>query len=350
MNRESSFRIESPSGLDGRTPNARRPVRLFGREYPVIGQKQVRRRTYLLLERLSSHRKRYLAFDTFGGPKGRAVALMVLPRSPSSRQHLGVLQRVSESSGSFATILDYESTREHSLVVLQWIRGPSLRRYLSDMKSGATPRISPVVAFQRIRMLAHALRMFHNRQQLVHGDIKPENLIVAPDSGRLVLIDFGSGWAVEHACRRDPGDGISPAYAAPELQCGAASPDFRADIFSVSAILYELLTIQLPYDNLGGKAGRPALVKQMRRFLDRPSQHSPFREQLPSVIWQGIDRVVMRGLALDPEERYPTPEAWLNELDAVDLDIKRPQTLSPLNAHLTRLVAWVAATFQRVRT
>lgn len=192
-------------------------------------------------------------------------------------------------------------------------------------------------------MLAHGLRTFHNRQQLIHADIKPDNLIVATDSGRFVLIDFGSAWAVEHTCRRDPGNGSTPTYGAPELQCDGAPADFRADIFSVSTIFYELLTLRPPYDGLGGKAGLPAFVGQMRQLLQPPSELSPARYQLPSVVWQGIDRVVMRGLALDPQDRFPTPEAWLNDLDQVDLDIKRPQSLSPLNDCLTRVIGWLGA-------
>jgi serine/threonine protein kinase len=304
---------------------------------------RLRRRSYLLLDRLSAHAENYLAFDPFGGPNGRAVRLLVLPRSSGARQHLQVLQRVSESSGSFASILDYDSHREHTVVVLRWVQGPSIGQYLKDIKTGAQPRISPVVAFQRIRMLAHALRVFHNRQQLIHGDIKPDNLIVAADSGRFVLIDFGSAWAVEHTCRRDPGNGCTPAYGAPELHRDSAAADFRADIFSVSVVLYELLTLRLPYDGLGGKAGLPAFACQMRDLLQPPSHFSPARYHLPTIVWQGIDRLVMRGLALHPQDRHPTPEAWLNDLDQIDLDIKRPQTLSPLNDHLTRLIGWLGA-------
>ena len=252
------------------------------------------------------------------------------------------MQRLSQASDAFPTLLDYDLQAERSVVVLKWIDGPTLEEYQHAMQEGTKPRISANVAFQRVRSLAHGLKRRHTGQQIVHGDIKPENLLVTRDPGRFVLIDFGSAWKITRCSSRTVGDGISPLYAAPELQTPQAYVDFRCDQFSLSMVLYQLLTFQIPYGHLGGKAGRPESMARADPRLRPPSELSPERQRLPTVVWQGIDRVVTRGLALDPDDRYPTPEAWLDDLDKVHLDFQRPPTLSPLNDRLTRVVSWLA--------
>lgn len=71
-----------------------------------------------------------------------------------------------------------------------------------------------------------------------------------------MLVDFGSAWPIERTARRELGDGFHASYAAPELQGATGVIDGRADQFSASVVLYEMLTGQLPYQ-WGGKAGRP---------------------------------------------------------------------------------------------
>jgi serine/threonine protein kinase len=190
--------------------------------------------------------------------------------------------------------------------------------------------------------LAHGLKVLHDRAQVVHGDIKPDNVVVSSDSGRFVFIDFGSAWKVEQTVLRNPGDGVSAVYSAPELQSAARFADFRADHFSLSVILYELLTFEIPYGQLGGKAGRADLAHPR---LKPPSDLKSDRSRLPTVVWNAIDRLLLRSLALDPDRRYPTPEAWLDEFDSIDLDIRRPPTLTPLNDRLTRIVSWLLQSF-----
>ena len=161
------------------------------------------------------------------------------------------------------------------------------------------------------------------------------------------MIDFGSAWAVERTTAKEEGDGISKAYAAPELQSPNAVADFRSDQFSASVVLYELLTLERPYDQLGGQAGRPELAESMKDKLVPPSRLSPDRRRLPRDIWTGVDRVVTTGLALDPDGRYPTCDAWLQEFNRVYATMQPRPQLSPLNSRLTRVVDWLAGRLRR---
>ena len=62
----------------------------------------------------------------------------------------------------------------------------------------------------------------------------------------------------------------------------------------------------------------------------------------PKSVWQGIDRVTAKSLAFDPDPRYATSQAWLDDLDAVDFEIRRPSTLTGANARFTRFIGWIA--------
>lgn len=323
-------------------PSRQTTVRFEGRDYPVLETLRVHRRTYLLLKRLSgSKRERYLAFDPDAGPEGDLRSVLILPRSTATTQHARMLKGTGSAHDPFPLILDYQDQRDRIVVVLKWIHGVDLETYLADVKKGRRPRPGPTEAFRRIHGLAHGISRRHRRQQIVHGDIKPANLILERDSGRLVLIDYGSAWGIERGAGQSEGDGFHAPYAAPERQDPSTFVDFRSDQFALSAILYELITLQLPYDHLGGKAGRPGYIERMKDKLVPPSQLSPEQKRIPRIVWQGIDRVACRGLALRPNDRYPTPAAWLNDLDTVRAQIQQPSPLSPTNDWLTRVVAWI---------
>ena len=328
--------------------NTTNTVRIGRRDWPVLERMSIGRSVYLILDDLgSAGRHRYMAFDPHAGPDGDLRAILDLPRSRSTEQHLRVLKRISANNFNLPTIHNYRANHDRILVVTEWIRGPTLASFLNDVRSNKRPRPSPVEALRLVRGLAHGLSRLHRKRQIIHGDVKPANLILASDPSRLVLIDFGSAWQAERTFARDEGDGLNSAYAPPELQTGQQFVDFRTDQFSAAVILYELLTLQRPYDQLGGKAGRPEFAERMAGKLIPPSTLSPNRKQLPRSIWDGIDRITMTGLAFDPDDRYATPDAWLADLNAVQADIHQTTRLSPTNARMTRVIGWIADRFRR---
>lgn len=323
-------------------------VCVAGRVLSVIDRLTVGRRQYLLLEKTGGgDRTRYMAFDPHAGPEGDLRAILVLPRSPAAGQHIRVLKRVSANNVNLPTILEYRVQGGNLIVVLTWVRGTDLQTYLDDVRASRQPRPGATEAFRLVRGLAHGLAQLHRRHAIVHGDIKPANLILARNPSRLVMIDFGSAWGIERTKGRDAGDGLSRAYAAPELQSGTQTADFRSDQFSASVILYELLTLERPYDSLGGKAGRPEFAERMKDKLTLPSRLSPDLARLPGPFWTELDRVVGTGLSLDAETRYSTPGAWLDQFNRVLIAMQPGPQLTPLNARLTRVVSWLGAKLKR---
>ena len=79
----------------------------------------------------------------------------------------------------------------------------------------------------------------HRVNDVVHGDLKPANLLLVRGKNRLIPIDYGSAWTGGETLRRSHGDGISPVYAAPEQLRGDDAVDWRADQFAFGVILFE---------------------------------------------------------------------------------------------------------------
>jgi serine/threonine-protein kinase len=186
------------------------------------------------------------------------------------------------------------------------------------------------------------LQGFHHARNLGHGDIKPENLLLMREPNRLVLIDYGSAWPIEETWRRDSGDGITKHYAAPETLDNPGAGDFRSDQFSLSLVFYELLTLELPFEGVGGQAGRQEYRASFEGKLVHPSELSPDRERLPPGIWPAIDRLVTRGLAFDPGSRFGAPRDWLKEFDTIDAELRRGTRLGPINGLIVRWFDWLA--------
>jgi len=281
-------------------------VRVDGRICPVIDRVRAAGRSWPVLEITGAGSRRQLkVFDRFAGRMGGLRSLYLLPKSQVSRQHIDVLRRVSAANSHLPTILEYREERRFIVLIVSWVSGSTLRAYLNAVQSGSRPATSPVESVRLIRGLAHALAQLHRHRQIIHGDLRPENLILATRPTRLVLIDFGSAWMMESAARREQGDGFVPAYAAPELQDDSdrCLSDFRCDQFAIAVILFELLTGQLPYDGVGGQVLQLVDESSARQRLIPPSQLSPDRQRIPGPLWHAIDTHVTRGLSLVPDGR-----------------------------------------------
>src|SRR5262249_2239199 len=137
-------------------------------------------------------------------------------------------------------------------VLQPWIVRQSLERYLDKARRGRAPVPGAVQSFRLARGLAHAMTKVHRVNDVVHGDLKPANLLLARGTNRLITIDYGSACPGGAPPHRVAGDGLTPVYAAPEQLRGDAAVDWRADQFAIGVVLFELLTLAIPYEGLGG--------------------------------------------------------------------------------------------------
>ncbi len=186
--------------------------------------------------------------------------------------------------------------------MLEWIHERvSTRRwkYINEVIVTAgpvQPKMKPGIAIAIIRDCLAALAALH-REGIVHGDIKPSNIMLKR-TGNAKIVDIGSAFEIDHL---PPMRTCTPAYAAPEvLEGGEASP--RSDLASLGYVLIEMLSGISPF------AGHTAFQEllEAKRFL---AQRLP-RILPEEVVCNQLLMNFLRGLtAPDPMRRFPSAEA-----------------------------------------
>jgi len=157
---------------------------------------------------------------------------------------------------------------------------------------------------QLLSLLARIARTVHTAHQrgLIHGDLKPANILLetTPEGPHPWLVDFGMARALAEA---RPVEGGTPAYMAPELVRGDP-PSPAADIFSLGATLYHLLTGELP--------GKGDALEALQERLS-PDWSPP---ALPaSVADPELAAIVRKAMAADPGERYSSALAFAEDVE-----------------------------------
>ena len=317
-----------------------RTVLINGRSRAYLECRRIRRRDYFLLERIGSpFRESYLAFDRLAGPGGSFFMLQSLPAGDAAQQLLRVLSRLKNDN--LPRAVEWQQNRHQIDVALTWTEGISLADYLQNIREGRRPPVEPVQAVRLVNGLAHAVSHLQRHLQVAHGDIQPANVIVTSHPSRLQLIDFGSAWTIDQTTRRTEGDGLHRCYAAPETQTAVTPVTLAGDQFPVSVLLYELLTLQLPYGGLGGKAGRPEFIARAADTLVAPSQISSGCKKLPRSLRERLDALVLRGLALNPNDRYPDHNVWLRHWKELSASFHITPELTPIESMVTKVIGWL---------
>lgn len=193
--------------------------------------------------------------------------------------------------------------------VMPFVAGESLRQRLEreqQLGIGEAVRIGAAVA--------SALDYAH-RNNVVHRDLKPENILL--HEGEPVVSDFGIALAVSVAGgARITQTGLSlgtPAYMSPEQAAGDRVVDARSDVYSLGAVVYEMLIGEPPHTGVN--------VQQVisRVLTERPRSITEQRHTVPE--W--LDLVILRALAKLPADRFATAREFGEALKAGDTQVVR---------------------------
>ncbi|MCA8922350.1 MAG: serine/threonine protein kinase, partial [Planctomycetes bacterium] len=157
-----------------------------------------------------------------------------------------------------------------------------------------------------VRELADALAQLHAKG-IVHRDLKPQNVILHPE-GHPVLLDFGLARERESAERLTQTGAFlgTPAYASPEQAEGAKDVQPSADVYSLGALLYFLLSGHAPYSG--------SVVQILSKLVQGTPPTWPSAED-PSVP-PALEAICQRAMRFDVAERTPSAAALRDELDA----------------------------------
>lgn len=187
---------------------------------------------------------------------------------------------------------------------MEYLRGKDLERLLRGARRRGL-RFSLTLVGQVFDGILDALSHAH-RQGIIHRDVKPANIFVVrePHAGRVAakLLDFGVACDIH----RQGDDEIErcgdPRYVAPEQALGTARPDARTDVYAAGISLFEVLTGRHPFEELLREPVDTLIAAQCERTPPAPSQWLP--KELPAAVRYGLDVVIAKAVAKDPEDRF----------------------------------------------
>jgi serine/threonine protein kinase/Tfp pilus assembly protein PilF len=240
---------------------------------------------------------------------GREVALKLVPhellhdKATSKRFHQEARTLSSLSHPNIAALFEFDSDQGIEFLVMELIAGVSLRQKL--VAGPLAQREFCALAVQMARGLAAA-----HAVGVVHRDLKPENLMVTPE-GHLKILDFGlarftvaAASAATASCVTDSGSTPGTLqYMAPEQLRGEA-PDARFDIYAAGAVLYEMATGHLVFEENG-----PMLVNAIlnREPVPPSLRYSRVSSQLNEIILKALDK--------EPARRYQSARELAIDLE-----------------------------------
>lgn len=192
---------------------------------------------------------------------------------------------------NIAQIYSYGVVDDMPYIAMELVAGGSLQQVMNNAPDGKTdiPRVLKIC-----EQVAQALRCAADHG-LVHGDIKPDNILL-DSNGNAKLVDFGLA-----GMQKDTTEiWGTPYYIAPE-KLKKETVDYRADMYNLGGTLYHALTGVAPFE------GPDATAVVRKRFDGMPKKPSEVRSDIPPA----VDALVMKMLAFDKMDRYPTFEALL---------------------------------------
>ena len=251
----------------------------------------------------------YLAFDAL---LNREVAIKLL-RASMSVDPVSLLrfQREANSASSLnhpniVEIYDVGEDEGSHYIVMEYVKGKTLKQLIAQR--GAMEKHEAISIMDQ---LVSAVLEAHQKN-IIHRDIKPQNVIVK-DDGTVKMADFGIA-TVADTLQLTQADTVmgSVHYLAPELARGE-SASFQSDIYALGITFYELLTGQVPHH------GEQAVQIAMKHLKDEIPSVKEFNPSLP----QSIENIIIKSTAKNKRLRYLNAEEMLDDLRTCLSDKKR---------------------------
>ena len=201
------------------------------------------------------------------------------------------------SNPNIVQVYDVSSTENANFIVMELIDGISLKQYM-EKKGVLNWKETLHFAMQIAKGLEHA----HSRG-IVHRDIKPHNVMVLKN-GSVKVMDFGIARVMNKSNTLTKEALGSVHYISPEQAKGGYT-DNRSDLYSLSVVMYEMMTGRPPYD---GESAVAVAIQHINGGAAMPSSLNP---NIPG----GLEEIIMKGMALDVKDRYPSATEMLQDME-----------------------------------
>ena len=257
---------------------------------------------------------------------GRYVAIKVLKSEFSEDTNFVSKFRTEAQSAAvlehpnIVNIHDVGSENGIHYIVMEYVEGITLKTYI-EKKGQLTYKEALSIAIQVGRGIqaAHA-------KNIVHRDIKPQNIIISTD-GKVKVTDFGIARAVsENTIHSDVMGSVH--YASPE-QARNGYVSNRSDIYSLGIVMYEMVTGRVPFD---GDSTVAVAIQHLQDEMDPPSKYAP---NLPI----SLEKIIQKCTQKSPDRRYDSMESLLIDLRKALLNPNEDfVTLVPFSQDKTRVL------------
>ncbi|MCA9668885.1 MAG: serine/threonine protein kinase, partial [Myxococcales bacterium] len=261
-------------------------------------------------------------------PKSFAVK-MIAGEAAKKREALSRFRREAEITSrlghpNIVEVIDFNETEQgEPYLVMELLAGEDLASYIRRIGAFNVAQAEPIMA-----QITSALDAAH-KGGVVHRDLKPHNIFLAGEELRVKVVDFGISkiQGQSSSLTRDESIIGTPHYMAPEQVAGDATKvDWRADIYAIGAILYEMLCGKPPY------FGAPLLSVLYKVVHEQPTRLSEVRPGLPPA----LDEIIARAMARDRTRRYERARDLMHDLRVLIAGTSR-DGLTPVDTEPTSL-------------
>lgn len=227
---------------------------------------------------------------------GRLVAVKVM--LPQYAADPNFTQRFKQEAAAAANlqspyivnVYDWGQDDGTYYIVMEFVRGSDLKTAINERGAINQRKVAEIGS-----QVCQALTVAHNLD-IIHRDIKPQNIMVQPD-GNVKVMDFGIARAKNSVMTQTSSVLGTAHYISPE-QAQGKELTAASDIYSLGIVLYEAATGRLPFD------GPDAVSVAMKQVNDLPA---PPREINPDID-PGLEAIIMRAMAKNPAERFATAQ------------------------------------------
>ena len=258
---------------------------------------------------------------------GRTVAIKVmLPQYAEDPQFTARFRQEAAAAANLQSpyivnVYDWGQDSSTSFIVMEYVRG-------SDLKTAITQRgaINQRKVAEIGSQVCQALSVAHGLD-IIHRDIKPQNIMVQPD-GNVKVMDFGIARAKNSVMAKTEAVLGTAHYISPE-QAQGKELSAASDIYSLGVVLYEAVTGKLPFD------GPDAVSVAMKQVNEAPV---PPRDVKPGID-PNLEAIIMKAMSKDPRDRFPTARDMRHCLN--DFLSGRPVNIGGFSGPQTALIAEV---------
>lgn len=263
---------------------------------------------YQILSRLGAgamatvYKARQLSLD-------RIVAVKVLPQKYSS--DAGWVQRFHDEGKAAAKLnhanivqaIDVGQSGEFHYFVMEYVEGKTVYEQLVELG-----RFEEAEALDLIIQVARALEHAH-KAGFIHRDVKPKNIMITPQHvGKLADMGLARALSDREAAEAEAGKAFgTPYYISPEQIRGEVDVDFRADIYSLGATAFHMVTGRVPFEGPNPSA---VMHKHLKEELIPP-------DHLNTDLTAGFSEIIEVCMAKKPSKRYASTTDLLEDLEAV---------------------------------